>query len=72
MGGPREVGALSNSSAHRATLLYIYSVGSKIALSLPKNVCTSYYITCRRFRVFYGESMGKYGQFYGQKPCVIV
>jgi len=52
--------------AYRATLLYFYSSCSQFALTLPKNVCTSSYITCRRFRVFYGETMGKYGQSYGQ------
>ena len=55
-----------SSPAYRATLLYFYSSCSQIALTLPKNVCTSSYITCRRFECFYGESMGKYGQSYGQ------
>jgi len=54
--------------AYRATLLYFYSSCSQFALTLPKNVCTSCYVTCRRFRSFYGETMGKYGQFYGQFP----
>ena len=52
--------------AYRATLLYFYSSCTQFTLTLPKNVCTSCYITCRRFRDFYGETMGKYGQFYGQ------
>ena len=54
------------SPAYRATLLYFYSSCSQSALTLPKNVCTSCCKTCRRFRCFYGESMGKYGQFHGQ------
>ena len=54
------------SPAYRATLLYFYSTCIQFALTLPKNVCTSCYITCRRFECFYGETMGKYGQFYGQ------
>ena len=55
-----------SSPAYRATLLYFYSSCSQFTLTLSKNVCTSCYITCRRFRCFYGESMGKYGQIYGQ------
>ena len=52
--------------AYRATLLPFRWAQGKTALTFLHFVCTSCYITCRRFRCFYGESMGKYGQFYGQ------
>ena len=52
--------------AYRATLLPIRWAQVKIALTFLHFGCTSCYITCRRFRCFYGESMGKYGQIYGQ------
>ena len=58
--------AREQDPAYRATLLYSYSSCSQFALTLLKNVCTSCCITCRRFRCFYGETMGRYGQFYGQ------
>ena len=52
--------------AYRATLLLIRWAQVKTALTFLHFGCTSCYITCRRFRCVYGESMGKYGQFYGQ------
>ena len=52
--------------AYRATLLPIRWAQVKTALTFLHFRCTSCYITCRRFRCFYGESMGKYGQFDGQ------
>ena len=52
--------------AYRATLLPIRWAQVKTALTFLHFRCTSCYITCRRFKCFYGESMGKYGQFYGQ------
>ena len=55
-----------SSPAYRATLLPIRWVQVKTALTFLHFGCTSYDITCRRFECFYGESMGKYGQFYGQ------
>jgi hypothetical protein len=55
-----------SSPAYRATLLPIRRVQVKTALTFLRFGCTSYDETCRRFRCFYGESMGKYGQFYGQ------
>ena len=55
------------SPAYRATLLPIRWAQVKTALTFLHFVCTSCYITCRRFRYFYGETMGKYGQSYGQK-----
>ena len=58
--------AREQDPAYRATLLYFYSLRTQFTLTLPKNVCTSCCITCRRFECFYGETMGKYGQFYGQ------
>ena len=61
-----ELPKLVETPAYRATLLYFCSSWTQFTLTLPKNVCTSCCITCRRFRCFYGESMGKYGQFYGQ------
>ncbi len=57
--------------AYRATLLPIRWTQVKTALTFLHFACTSCYITCRRFRCFYGESMGKYGQFYGQFPTAI-
>ena len=54
------------SPAYRATLLSIRWVQVKTALTFLHFCCTSCYITCRKFRDFYGESVGKYGQFYGQ------
>jgi len=39
---------------------------AQFALTCLHLVCTSYYITCRRYKDFYGESMGRCGQFYGQ------
>ena len=52
--------------AYRATLLSIRWAQAKTALTFLHFRYTSCYITCRRFRCFYGETMGKYGQFYGQ------
>ena len=52
--------------AYRATLLPIRWEQVKTALTFLQLRCTSYDITCRRFECFYGESMGKYGQIYGQ------
>jgi len=52
--------------AYRATLLLIRWAQVKSALTLLHFACTSSYITCRRLRDFYGETMGKYGQSYGQ------
>ena len=52
--------------AYRATLLPIRWAQVKTALTFLHFVCTSCYITCRRFECFYGESMGKDGQFYWQ------
>ena len=52
--------------AYRATLLLIRWALVKTALTFLHFGCTSYDKTCRRFRCFYGESMGKYGQFDGQ------
>ena len=52
--------------AYRATLLPIRWAQVKTALTFLHIRCTSCYKTCRRFECFYGESMGKYGQFYGQ------
>ena len=52
--------------AYRATLLPISWAQVKTALTFLHFPCTSCYITCRRFECFYGESMGKYGQFDGQ------
>ena len=52
--------------AYRATLLPIRWAQVETALTFLHFRCTSCYITCRRFRCFYGETMGKYGQFYGQ------
>jgi len=57
---------MGTSPAYRASLLYFYSVQSQSALSLPKYICTSSYISCRKFRCLYGEFMGRYGQFDGQ------
>ena len=59
-------GKLKTSPAYRATLLPIRWAQVETALTFLHFVCTSCYITCRRFRSFYGESMGKYGQFRGQ------
>jgi hypothetical protein len=55
-----------SSPAYRATLLPIRWAQVETALTFLHFRCTSYDKTCRRFRCFYGESMGKYGQFYGQ------
>ena len=55
-----------SSPAYRATLLPIRWVQVKTALTFLHICCTSYDKTCRRFECFYGETMGKYGQFYGQ------
>ena len=55
-----------SSPAYRATLLLIRWTQVKTALIFLHFRCTSYDKTCRRFECFYGESMGKYGQFYGQ------
>ena len=55
-----------SSPAYRATLLPIRWAHVKTALTFLHFGCTSFDTTCRRFRSFYGESMGKYGQFYGQ------
>ena len=52
--------------AYRATLLSIRWAQVETALTFMDFCCPSCYIACRRFRCFYGESMGKYGQFYGQ------
>jgi hypothetical protein len=52
--------------AYRATLLLIRWAWVKTTLTFLHFACTSAYITCRRFTDFYGETMGKYGQFYGQ------
>ncbi len=51
--------------AYRATLLLIRWAQVKSALTFLHFACTSSYITCRRLRDFYGETMGKYGQSYG-------
>ena len=56
--------AREQDPAYRATLLLIRWAQVKTALTFLHFVCTSCYITCRRFRCFYGETMGKYGQFY--------
>jgi hypothetical protein len=61
--GPR-ISAVS--PAYRATLLLIRWAQVKTALTFLHFACTSSYITCRRLRDFYGETMGKYGQSYGQ------
>ena len=58
--------AREQDPAYRATLLPIRWAQVKTALTFVHFRCTSCCITCRRFRSFYGESMGKYGQFYGQ------
>jgi len=55
-----------SSPAYRATLLQIRWAQVKSALTFLHFACTSSYITCRRLRDFYGETMGKYGQSYGQ------
>jgi hypothetical protein len=55
-----------SSPAYRATLLLIRWAQVETVLTFLHFRCTSCYITCRRFECFYGESMGKYGQFYGQ------
>ena len=52
--------------AYRATLLLIRWAQVETALTFLHFGCTSYDTTCRRIECFYGESMGKYGQFYGQ------
>ena len=52
--------------AYRATLLLIRWAQVKTALTFLHFACTGSYITCRRLRDFYGETMGKYGQSYGQ------
>ena len=52
--------------AYRATLLSIRWAQVETALTFLRIRCTSCYITCRRFECFYGEIMGKCGQFYGQ------
>ena len=52
--------------AYRATLLPIRWAQVKTALTFLHFGCTSSYITCRKSRCFYGETMGKYGQSYGQ------
>ncbi len=52
--------------AYRATLLLIRWAQVKTALTFLHFAYTSYCLTCRKFRSFYGESMGIYGQFYGQ------
>jgi hypothetical protein len=52
--------------AYRATLLLIRWAQVKTALTFLHFACISSYITCRRLRDFYGETMGKYGQSYGQ------
>ena len=57
-----------SSPAYRATLLPIRCAQLQTALTFLHFCCTSSYITCRRLRDFYGETMGKYGQFYGQFP----
>jgi hypothetical protein len=54
------------SPAYRATLLLIRWAQVKTALTFLHFACTSYDITCRRLRDFCGETMGKYGQSYGQ------
>ena len=48
------------------TLLQIRWAQVETALTFMDFCCTSCYITCRRFRCLYGETMGKYGQIYGQ------
>jgi hypothetical protein len=57
---------LQQNPAYRATLLSIRWAQVETALTFPHFGCTSCYITCRRFECFYGETMGKYGQFDGQ------
>ena len=59
-------GDRSQNPAYRATLLQHKWAGAKSPLTFPYIACTSFYTTCRRFRSFYGETMGKYGQSYGQ------
>jgi hypothetical protein len=55
-----------SSPTYRATLLSIRWAQVKTALTFLHFACTSCYITCRRFRSFYGESMGKnVGSFMG-------
>ena len=56
--------------AYRATLLPIRWAQVKTALTFLHICCTSYDETCRRFRCFYGETMGKYGQFYGRNVLI--
>ena len=52
--------------AYRATLLPIRWAQVKTALTFLHILCTSCYITCRRFECFYGESMGSFmGSFMG-------
>jgi hypothetical protein len=58
--------AREQDPAYRATLLPIGWAQVKTALTFLHFGCTSYDTTCRRIECFYGESMGKYGQFYGQ------
>ena len=58
--------AREQDPAYRATLLPIRWAQVKTALTFLHFPCTSCYITCRRFECFYGETMGKYGQFYGK------
>ena len=53
--------------AYRAASLRIRWAQVKTALTFVHFGCTSCYTTCRRLRVFYGETMGNYGQSYGQK-----
>jgi hypothetical protein len=60
-------GDRSQNPAYRATLLQYRWAEAKSPLTFLHFACTSFYITCRRFEVFYGELMGKYGQFYGKK-----
>ena len=50
---------LGQNPAYRATLLSIRWVQVKTALTFLHFCCTSCYITCRKFRDFYGESAGK-------------
>ena len=58
--------AREQDPAYRATLLLIWWAQVKSALTFLHFACTSSYITCRRFRCFYGQTMGRYGRFDGQ------
>ena len=65
-GDPKLLNGRGQNPAYRATLLQRKWAETKSPLTFPYIACTSCYITCRRLRDFYGETMGKYGQIHGQ------